>query len=184
MKNDSMKDKIAKDNYSSSNILRDGRTLNIRSIRADDKRRLKESWHDLSKQSQYFRFFTPKDELTEEELVYFTEIDFVNHVGLGASIGSDDAEVPVGIGRYISDGGTNASAELAFVVGEQYQGLGIATILLQHLVLIARANRISEFTASVLPENTRMQSVLRKSGLPMKQIINSVGVLEITLSLT
>lgn len=174
---------IAKDNYTSSGMLNDGRTLNIRSIRADDKGLLQESWHHLSKQSQYFRFFTPKDELTERELVYFTEIDFVNHVALGASIVRDDAEVPVGIARYISDGGSNASAELAFVVGEQYQGLGIATILLQHLVLIARANAISEFTASVLPENTRMQSVLRKSGLPMKQVINSVGVLEITLSL-
>ena len=185
MKNDSSNENIAKDNYATSDILRDGRTLHIRSIRADDKQLLQESWQALSKQSQYFRFFTPKDELTEGDLVYFTEIDLVNHVGLGASIFSDDAEVPVGVGRYISsDVGSNASAEIAFVVGERYQGLGIATILLRHLVLIARAQAITEFTAFVLPENTQMQSVLRKSGLPTKQVINSAGVLEITLSLT
>lgn len=95
MKNDSSNENIAKDNYATSDILRDGRTLHIRSIRADDKQLLQESWQALSKQSQYFRFFTPKDERTEGDLVYFTEIDLVNHVGLGASIFSDDAEVPV-----------------------------------------------------------------------------------------
>ncbi|MBY0551161.1 MAG: GNAT family N-acetyltransferase [Candidatus Obscuribacterales bacterium] len=185
MKNDSMNHSIARENYASSDVLRDGRTLHIRSIRADDKRLLQESWQALSKQSQYFRFFSPKDKLTEADLLYFTEVDLVNHVGLGASIVSDDAEVPVGVGRYIrSDVGSNAGAELAFVVGEQYQGLGIATILLRHLVLIAREQAITEFTAFVLPENTGMQIVLHKSGLPMKQVINSAGVLEITLSLT
>lgn len=184
MKNDSINEIIVNHKYATSDILRDGRTLHIRSICPDDKRLLQESWQALSKQSQYFRFFTSKDELTEEDLVYFTEIDLVNHVGLGASIVIDEAEVPVGIARYIlSEVGTNKSAEIAFVVGERYQGLGIATVLLRHLVLIARAQAITEFTAFVLPENTRMQSVLSKCGLPMKQVINSEGVLEITLSL-
>lgn len=178
-------DNIAKNSYVSTDILRDGRTLNIRSIRADDKQLLQESWNALSEQSKYFRFLSPKDELTEQDLVFFTEIDLANHVGLGASITIDDAEVPVGIGRYImSESVTKTSAELAFVVGERYQRLGIATILLQHLVVIARAHAIKEFTALVLPENTAMQSVLRKSGLPVTQVLNSVGVLEISLNLT
>ena len=181
-----MTDNLAKEGYVSSDTLPDGRRVSIRAIRSDDKPILQESWHHLSKQSQYFRFFTPKDELTEEDLALFTDIDFVHHVGLLASMAGDDADVPAGVGRYItSDVETSRpSAELAFVVMEEYQGLGIATILLKHLIRIARAEGIAEFIAFVLPENTRMQTVLRNSGLPIKEVVNSVGVLELSLSLT
>src|SRR4030095_12162160 len=181
-----MTDNLVKESYVSSDELRDGRKLNIRAIRPDDKPILQEALHHLSKQSQYFRFFAPKDELTEQELAFFTDVDFVHHVGLLASIVGEDSEVPAGVGRYIMPDveTSRRSAELAFTVVEECQGLGIATILLKHLIRIARAEGIAEFTAFVLPENTRMQTVLRKSGLPMKQVVNSVGVLEISLRLT
>ena len=181
-----MTDNIANaERYLSTDELRDGRKVSIRAIRPEDKPILQESWHHLSRQSQYFRFFAEKDELTEQELEFFTDIDFVHHVGLLASIINGDAEVPAGVGRYITaDVDTSSrSAELAFVVVEEFQGLGIATILLKHLTQIARAEGIAEFTAFVLPENRRMQTVLRKSGLSMNQVVNSVGVLEISLSL-
>jgi GNAT superfamily N-acetyltransferase len=170
--------------YEAHDKLQDGRVLNIRSIRPDDKPILIQGLHNLSPQSRYFRFFTHKDEFSQEELAYFTELDFSTHVGLLASLAEGDSERPVAIGRYIVSSDIDKSqAELAFVVKDEYRGLGIATILLKHLIDIARAQGIGSFIALVLPDNTKMLHVFRKSGLPMQQVVNSVGVLEISMLL-
>ena len=87
-----------------------------------------------------------------------------------------------GVGRFIAK--TNrSSAEVAFVVDECYQGLGIATLLLQHLTTIARMLEFREFTADVLQENEQMLRVFRNSGLAM-QTRTSDGICKIWLSVT
>jgi hypothetical protein len=61
--------------------------------------------------------------------------------------------------------------QVAFTVEEDYQGLGIASRLLEHLVRIARDRGIAEFVAEVLPRNTAMLRVFTRSGLPMMQSV-------------
>jgi len=181
----SVSSRIFAGSYAAIDKLIDGTPVKVRAIRPDDKPVLIEGMHHLSKQSLYFRFFTPKDKLTDDELGYFTELDFVHHVGLLASVVEDDSERPAGVGRYImsSSGTEKPVAELAFTVVEEYQGLGIATLLLKHLIQIARSEGIVELTANVMPENVAMLKVLRNSGLPMKRFLNIANVLEISLSL-
>ena len=60
--------------------LKDGREILIRPIRPDDKRTIEESWPEISSQARYFRFFRAVEELSQEELKYFTEVDQLNHV--------------------------------------------------------------------------------------------------------
>lgn len=170
--------------YSQQEKLRDGRVLKIRAIVPQDKKVLAEGMHHLSPTSLYYRFLTPKKELTEQELVYFTEVDFLHHVALLAEIEDDGQFVPAGIGRYVmSDSRNSSTAELAFAICEEYQGLGIATLLLHHLTLIAKSNGLKTFTALVLPENRKMLEVFRNSGLEMKSILNSAAVLELRLNI-
>ena len=76
--------------YSAEEILRDGSSIRVRAIRPDDKQRLADHFNQLSAQSVYFRFFRSKKRLTEQELVQFTEIDFVRNVGLVATLGQGD----------------------------------------------------------------------------------------------
>jgi RimJ/RimL family protein N-acetyltransferase len=68
-------------------------------------------------------------------------------------------------------------------VEEDYQGRGIATRLLQHLVRIAREKGISRFEADVLAENAPMPKVFRYSGLPMAQS-EEEGIVRVTLFLS
>ena len=90
-----------------------------------------------------------------------------------------------GVGRYVmsNNAALPLSADIAFAVNDEYQGLGIGTMLLTHLTTIARQAGILEFTALVLPNNKKMLHVFRNSGLPIKESVNSVGVLEIVLRL-
>jgi GNAT superfamily N-acetyltransferase len=159
----------------------DGRVMLIRAIRPDDKPDLQDGFHRLSSESAYFRFFEPKHELSPQELVYFTEVDFARHVALVAIIVEDP--LIVGVGRYIvCEVEPIRAAEIAFAVDDAHHGLGIATILLRHLAKIARAADVSEFTASVLAQNHKMLMVFSHSGLPQERIVES-GVVNVRLSL-
>lgn len=170
--------------YCKQEHLRDGRAVKIRSILPGDKRVLAEGMHHLSPTSLYYRFLTPKKELTDKELIYFTEIDYLHHVALLAEIEESGIFLPAGVGRYVmSNSKSSTSAELAFAVGEEYQGLGIATLLLKHLTLIARKNGLEEFTALVLQENRKMIEVFKNCGLPMSTTLNCNGVVELKLYL-
>jgi GNAT superfamily N-acetyltransferase len=171
--------------YHAEERLRDGRNVVIRAVHATDKPLLKEAMHHLSPQSLYFRFLTPKKELTDKELAYFTEVDFLHHVALMASVSENGKSVPAGVGRYVMADSEPATkrAEVAFAVSEEYQGLGIATLLLKHLTLIARDAGLEAFTALVLNENRKMLEVFKNCGLPMETQLNIAGVLEVVLRL-
>jgi GNAT superfamily N-acetyltransferase len=71
--------------------------------------------------------------------------------------------VIIGGGRYIVV--QPEKAEVAFVVVDQYQGLGIGAALIRHLAAIARGNGLKELIADVLPENMPMLKVFKNSGL-------------------
>ena len=70
-------------------------------------------------------------------------------------------------------------AEVAFTVGDAFQGRGLGTLLLEHLVVIARASGVTEFEADVLGENNRMLRVFAKSGFRVKRSLAD-GVFHVT----
>ncbi len=72
--------------YAAGEVMRDGRPIRIRAIRPDDKQRLLEHFAHLSPRSVYYRFFGLKRSLDDQDLRRFTELDFVNHVGLVATV--------------------------------------------------------------------------------------------------
>ncbi len=73
-------------------------------------------------------------------------------------------------------------AEVAFTVEEDYQGVGIADRLLEHLVRIGRERNIAELAAEGLPQNTAMLRVFARSGLPMTQS-RADGAVHVSLTL-
>jgi RimJ/RimL family protein N-acetyltransferase len=84
----------------------------------------------------------------------------------------------IGGGRYISYDGSlpPRSAELAFAVVDSFQGLGIGTIVLNHLIIIAREAKVGTFEADVLAENRAMIRVFEKSGIPVAKTFEGRNV--------
>jgi len=160
--------------------VRPGSNITIRAVRPDDKERIVRAFHALDPGSVYLRFFSYRKELSEEELRRVTECDGVSEAVLVATDSSADQEIVVGMGSYARSG---AAAEIAFAVEEDFQRRGIASRLLQQLADIARANGVPQFEADVLAENRSMLSVLRHSGLPMRESQRE-GVVHATLFLT
>ena len=168
--------------YTANEKLKDGTVVTIRAIRRDDRNNLQEAFKNLDEESIYRRFFSPKKELTEGELSQLTDVDFSQVVALVVTTQGKDGETLIGGGRFASNAPSSQSAELAFLTEADYRGRGIASLVLSHLVRIAREAGVSRFVAEVLAENQPMLAVFRRSGLPMR-LKRDGSALHVTLSL-
>jgi RimJ/RimL family protein N-acetyltransferase len=167
--------------YSAIEMLRDGRPVEIRALRHDDRDELVAAVGRASAQSLYRRFFAVKRGFTEEEIAFFSNVDFVNHVALVAVTEEGGRPVIVGGGRYIVV--QPGQAEVAFAVVDQYQGQGIGAALMSHLAATARAAGLQELIADVLPDNAPMLKVFEKSGLRLS-LTRESQVVHVTLRLS
>jgi RimJ/RimL family protein N-acetyltransferase len=149
-------------NYHTIERLRDGREVEIRALRPDDKDDMLAAVGRTGTQSLQRRFFVVKRGFSEREIAFFMNIDFSNHVALVALSDEDGRPVIIGGGRYIVV--ESGRAEIAFVVIDAYQGQGLGTLLMRHLAAIARGAGLKELIAEVLPENTAMRKVFGKFG--------------------
>jgi GNAT superfamily N-acetyltransferase len=162
--------------------LRDGSAVRVRAIRSDDRQRLLGHFSRLSERSVYQRFFGVKTSLTPDDLIHFTELDFVNAVGLVATLGEGEQERIVGVGRYFVDPagpGVPRRAEVAFAVEDAQQGRGIATRLLELLVPFARQSGIVALEGDVLSDNVHMLHVFSRMGF--KVLDSRHGVVRLSL---
>lgn len=170
--------------FSCSETLRNGLIVTIRSLRPDDRKQVAAAVRELNRESVYTRLFSYRKELTEAGLNRIMAVDPEREVALLVTRGVGSEAVAIAAGRYIASDprDTGATAEVAFVVEEDYQRLGIAGRLLRHLADIARQRGVAAFEADVLVENTSMIAVFARSGLPMQQRREG-GVVHVTMSL-
>jgi RimJ/RimL family protein N-acetyltransferase len=132
--------------------------LLLRAVRPDDKRRISSAFDRLSPETRYRRFFAPLPRLSEQDLRYLTEVDHHDHEAI-AAINPENGMI-VGVARYVrSDDPTEA--EVAVVVGDPWQGRGVATALLQRLVTRAREEGIDHFVALVMSDNSEALELFR-----------------------
>jgi acetyl coenzyme A synthetase (ADP forming)-like protein len=159
--------------YATDGLLRDGRSIRVRAIRPDDKERLLGLFRRQSEETIHYRFFGAKATLTEDELRYFTELDFERHVGLVAVRGSGVGEQLVGVARYIRGDAEDVHgarrAEFAVAVADADQGQGVGTLLIEHLARIAQRSGITVFEADVLGDNRRMFGMLHAAGFRVEE---------------
>ncbi|MFV6032280.1 GNAT family N-acetyltransferase [Streptomyces sp. NPDC056264] len=160
------------DHWEADVVLRDGGTARIRPITADDADRLVSFYEQVSDESKYYRFFAPYPRLSAKDVHRFTHHDFVDRVGLAATVGGEF----IATVRYdrIDDRGLPASApadeaEVAFLVQDAHQGRGVASALLEHIAAVARERDIRRFAAEVLPANNKMIKVFTDAGYTQKR---------------
>ena len=152
-------------NYSANETLRDGRTVEIRSQRSQDRESMHAAIARSSSASLHRRFFAVRRQFSEKETDYFLDIDFVNHVALVVVANDGGEPTIVGGGRYVVV--QPGQAEVAFAIIDAYQGLGIGSALMRHLAPLGREAGLRELTAEVLAENAPMLNVFERSGLAM-----------------
>ncbi|MCX5386160.1 bifunctional GNAT family N-acetyltransferase/acetate--CoA ligase family protein [Streptomyces sp. NBC_00083] len=166
-------------------VLRDGGTARIRPINPEDADRLVSFYELVSDESKYYRFFAPYPRLSAKDVHRFTHHDYVDRVGLAATVGGEF----IATVRYdrINAQGRPASApadeaEVAFLVQDAHQGRGVASTLLEHIAAVARERGIRRFAAEVLPANSKMIKVFTDAGYQQKRSFED-GSVHLTLDL-
>jgi RimJ/RimL family protein N-acetyltransferase len=128
----------------------------VRPIGPDDTERLIAAHDQLSPEARRLRFFRPHPVLSEEEATHFTHVD---HLDREAYVATLDDQI-VAVGRYDRVG--PAEAEVAIVVGDAFQGHGLAKRLLDELGHHARQVGITTFVADTMGDNRPAIALMRQ----------------------
>ncbi len=149
-------------------LLKDGQGVLLRPATEADIPAVTEFMRGLSQESLRMRFMASVSEVPESVIRDMCTGDFTDRGCLLAIIGEGDEARVIGLGNYVGLG-NGRTAEVAFLVADEFQGKGISTLILERLAGLAAAQGYVEFEAEVLWENQAMINVFRSSGFEVHQ---------------
>lgn len=153
-------------------LLKNGSTALLRTASEEDLTKVVELLQSVSDETRYRRFFSGigAGEKLARRLLYVGDAsDRLTLLVLQGEL--DDLEI-MGMGSYVTLEDNSRTAEPAFLVHDDYQGLGIGTLLLERLALMAVKNGITQFEAHTLPDNQQMKEVFEQSGFEVETAID------------
>lgn len=158
--------------------LKTGQEILLRPVKLSDEPLLKDFFYSLSDQSLYRRFMSQRQDMPHERLQEFVVIDYTQDMIMLAVLSDEEKEEVIGMGEYYLNPDAH-TAEASFSVQDDYQGQGLGTLLLQHLVYAAKRQGLLGFTADVLFENMPMLRVFEKVLTVKRQYAD--GAYELTM---
>ncbi len=144
-------------------VLADGRVVVLRPLNPDDQDAVLRLHQELPERDRYFRFFGPLPPRLGDLVLGMTAPVDTHHGSMGAF--ADDRLIGMAHYETLAD---SISAEIALAVSRSAQAHGVGTLLLEHLISLARQHGVRRFVAEVLAENGAMLRVLHDSGLPVR----------------
>ena len=156
------------------------RTVEFRPLLPSDEFEFRNFFYSLKEETIYLRFFY-KMKLFSHEVAQqqWASVDYHQNMSMIGLVQKGGHQEIVAIGSYADDG--TGRAEVAFVVREDFQGMGLASHLLPQLESIAKENGFSGFTATVLEENKAMVHVFKKHYPDAKVKFTGVGEVHVTM---
>jgi GNAT superfamily N-acetyltransferase len=141
--------------------MRDDSVLYLRPVLPGDSERTTNGPVEFSSETLYRRFQSART-VTKSLMTYLFEVDYVHHF---VWVMTEGAEGPVvADARFVREEEDPSIAEVAFIVGDDYQGRGIGTFLMDALVVAADSISVRRFTARVLSDNHPMRAILDRFG--------------------
>ncbi|GGP75766.1 bifunctional acetate--CoA ligase family protein/GNAT family N-acetyltransferase [Saccharothrix coeruleofusca] len=140
-------------------LLADGSVVTLRELGPSDADALLALHRDLPADDRYLRFFSVAPRQLEDFVGRLTSPGEFGHVAVGAL----DGDELIGVASYVLESAD--TAEVALVVSHRRQSRGVGTLMLEHLVSLARRRGVRRFCADVLTANSRMLRVFTDLGL-------------------
>jgi acyl-CoA hydrolase/RimJ/RimL family protein N-acetyltransferase len=143
--------------------LRDGTEIFFRPIKPTDEPALSEMMYSLSEKSVQTRYMARTMSFPHRDIQRITNIDYQQDIAIVGVVPRVSGEEIVAIAQYFLDPKTQ-SAEVAFLVQDEWQRKGMGTFLLEYITKIAKQRGVKRFFAKVLPINKPMLAVFYNSG--------------------
>ncbi len=147
--------------------LADGTDIKIRPIRPEDASIEQTFVRKLSPKSKYFRFMQGINELTQQMLVRFTQLDYNRELALIAVLEDAGAESELGVARYVTNP-DGESCEFALVVADEWQQKGIGSHLMNELISAARQRGFKIMDGEILSNNHGMLKLIKSLGFSVQ----------------
>ena len=152
--------------------LKNGKMVEFRPLLPSDEFAYRNFFYSLQEKTIYMRFFYKMRTFSHEVVQkQWSSVDYHKNMSIIGRVQKGGYKEIMAIGSYAADDET--CAEVAFVVREDFQGMGIASYLIEILEKIAKENHYTSFSASVLRENSAMIRVFKKRYPNAKISVNS-----------
>jgi acyl-CoA hydrolase/RimJ/RimL family protein N-acetyltransferase len=158
-----------------------GVKVRFRAIKPSDEEEMRRLFYRFSDQSVYYRYFAPIKTMPHSKMQGYVNIDFSRTMSIVGVVGDPGQSHIIAEARFIKDQ-KRPLADVAFVVDEQYQGVGIATYLYKMLIRLAKDRGIQGLTADVLASNKGMMKVFEKGQTTVTAKLD-YGVYHLTIPL-
>jgi acyl-CoA synthetase (NDP forming)/L-amino acid N-acyltransferase YncA len=159
-------------------LLADGTTVEIRPAGPDDVDAVRDMHAAMSPDNLYLRFFSFSSVAADWAARRICHEPTADHVTLLAILGGE----VVGYGTFERFGAGSPSAEVAFAVADDMHNRGVGTLLLEHLISLARSRGVRSLIAQTLSDNALMLRVFADAGLQARRALAD-GVYELTFPL-
>lgn len=160
--------------------LNDGQEVLLRPIKPEDEPLWLDMFHGFSEESIRYRFFEILRDTPHEVVVRYCNIDYDREIAIVAETVNSPQRKILGVAR-ISIESDGKTGEVAFIVRDQFQGLGLGTKLVDYVLDVGKDMGLEEIYAIVLQENVRAVDLLKKMGFSFKYVDNET--VRATLSL-
>jgi acetyltransferase len=156
--------------------LPDGTRVRVRPIAPEDKPLLVEGLRRLSPEAAFRRFMSPKVSFSAAELRYLTEVDQHDHIALVA-VDADRPSHLIAVARCVRV--APDTADIAVVVGDPWQGMGLGRRLADEVARRARRVGVERIAGTMLADNRAAFRLMRGFGGPFERDELSGGVREV-----
>jgi RimJ/RimL family protein N-acetyltransferase len=160
------------DDVATIQTFKNGSTIRFRAIRPSDEDEMRRLFYRFSDEAVYYRYFTTVKAMPHSRMQEYVNVDYRTTMSIVGLIGDPGEGHIIAEARYVRLCEGNL-ADVAFIVDEQYQGLGVATFMFRMLIEKAKERGIKGFTADVLSSNKSMMKVFEKGGLTVKASFDS-----------
>jgi acyl-CoA hydrolase len=154
-------------------------TIRFRAIKPSDEEEMRRLFYRFSDEAVYYRYFSPIKTMPHAKMQQYVNVDFSQVMSIVGLVGE------VGMGHIVAEARfvkwpARPYADVAFIVDEKYQGIGVASYLYKMLIRLAKDRGIHGFTADVLTTNKAMMNVFEKGVGPVKAQLEH-GVYRLTI---
>jgi acyl-CoA hydrolase/GNAT superfamily N-acetyltransferase len=147
-------------------VFKNGLKVRFRAIKPSDEEAMRRLFYRFSNQTVFRRFLFPISTMPHNKMQEYVNVDYSHMMSVVALVGESDQETIIAEARYVKDK-KSSLGDLAFVVDEEYQGIGIGSYLYEMLIRLAKDRGLKGFTAEVLPANQSMMKVFENGLLPI-----------------
>ncbi len=147
--------------------LADGRNVLLRLIKPEDEALWLEMFQNFSEESVRYRFFHIIKDTPPEMRARYCNIDYTREIGIVAELKAEERSKILGVVRLIieQDG---KKGEVAFIVADPWQGLGLGSEMVDHMIEICKDREIETVYALMLPNNHKAIRLLKKRGFTIQ----------------